>query len=160
MWICFLCRQPLPKNTRNSFQNVLNLNGFVGEDFVFFNTPKEPNNRMSDHQKSSKEFLSMIASKRDQIEPGKISTTSNHLYTSTQIDQAKGHKTNKWFSVSTPPLQTAQCKRPSQMFSYSIVHGYLLTEIFFYHPTCFLALRIYKNTSVRYLGSNFNSLLK
>jgi hypothetical protein len=46
--------------------------------------------------------------KREMMDPGNTSTTPNHIYTSTQIDQAKGHKRNKWSSFSTPPPHTAQ----------------------------------------------------
>jgi hypothetical protein len=57
MGIWFPRQKPLPRNTLNSFENILKDNGFVGENFVIPNTPKDPHNRMSNHHDPFKRLL-------------------------------------------------------------------------------------------------------
>jgi hypothetical protein len=57
MGILFPRQEPFPRNALNSFKGVLKNNGFVGEDFVIPNTPKDPHYRMSNHHDPFKRLL-------------------------------------------------------------------------------------------------------
>ncbi|KAK2380693.1 hypothetical protein QL285_068367 [Trifolium repens] len=60
MRIWFPRKEPLPRNTLDFIQNFLKIDGFIGENFIVPNTPKDPNNRMPYQPKPFERLLSTL----------------------------------------------------------------------------------------------------
>jgi hypothetical protein len=93
-------QEPLPRRTLNSFQNILKMNRNTGKKIIIPSSPKNSKHRLPNQQKPFRRLLTTLkgwqkAFKKEQILPGKTSTTLNHLYTSIQIDHVKGDKRNE-----------------------------------------------------------------
>jgi hypothetical protein len=87
MRIWFPRQEPLPRNTLDFFQDILQDNGFIGKNFIIPSTPNNPKTACQTILIPLRDFFPRLrddkkSSKREQNFPGSTSTTPNHLYTS------------------------------------------------------------------------------
>jgi hypothetical protein len=68
MRIWFPRQEPLPRNTLDFIQNFLKIDGFNGENFIVPNTPKNPNNRMSNQPNLFERLFSMLKRRQKTFE--------------------------------------------------------------------------------------------